>query len=83
MNKREAARKILDVLDDLDGLLQSGHKFLLGKWISDSKSWGYTEGVKQTKYTHTEFPELSLLLTIPGKVAIRMERPESNHSMGT
>lgn len=56
---REAARKILDVLDDLDGLLQSGHKFLLGKWISDSKSWGYTEGVKQTKYTHPIFHELN------------------------
>lgn len=36
---------MIDLLQDLDNLLQTGPKFLLGKWISDAKSWGVTEGV--------------------------------------
>jgi alpha-N-acetylglucosaminidase len=36
---------MIDLLQDLDELLQTGSKFLLGKWITDAKSWGMTEGV--------------------------------------
>lgn len=37
---------MIEILQDMDILLQTGSKFLLGKWISDARSWGVTEGVK-------------------------------------
>ncbi|XP_046631090.1 alpha-N-acetylglucosaminidase-like isoform X2 [Daphnia pulicaria] len=40
------AYKMINLLQDLDELLQTGKKFLLGKWIADAKSWGTTEGEK-------------------------------------
>lgn len=42
---RGIAYKMIDLLQDLDELLQTEKKFLLGKWIADAKSWGTTEGV--------------------------------------
>lgn len=42
---RGIAYKMINLLQDLDELLQTGKKFLLGKWIADAKSWGTTEGV--------------------------------------
>ncbi len=36
---------MINLLQDLDELIQTGKKFLLGKWIADAKSWGTTEGV--------------------------------------
>lgn len=36
---------MIDLLQDLDDLLQTGPKFLLGKWIADARSWGTTEEV--------------------------------------
>ena len=44
-SNRDTAGKMIDLLQDLDELLQTGSKFLLGKWIADAKSWGKTEGV--------------------------------------
>ena len=41
---------MIDLLQDLDELLQSGSKFLLGKWIADARSWGTTEGVRNSYY---------------------------------
>ncbi len=41
---------MIDLLQDLDGLLQTEPKFLLGKWIAEAKSWGITEEVCQTNY---------------------------------
>lgn len=36
---------MVDLLQDLDDMLQTGFKFLLGKWIASAKSWGMTEEV--------------------------------------
>lgn len=45
VDSREISRNMIDLLQDLDELLQTGSKFLLGKWIADAKSWAITEGV--------------------------------------
>lgn len=44
-NYRNVARNMIDLLEDLDLLLQTEEKFLLGKWIADAKSLAVTEGV--------------------------------------
>lgn len=36
---------MIELLEDLDEMLQTGSKFLLGKWIADARAWGVTEGV--------------------------------------
>ncbi|XP_045023592.1 alpha-N-acetylglucosaminidase-like isoform X2 [Daphnia magna] len=42
----EVGHNMIDLLQDLDDLLQTGPKFLLGKWIADARSWGTTEKEK-------------------------------------
>ena len=36
---------MIDILEDMDTILKTGAKYLLGKWISDARSWGLTETV--------------------------------------
>ena len=38
---------MIDVLEDMDSILKTGSKYLLGKWISDARSWGLTEMVNR------------------------------------
>lgn len=45
ITQRETARYMTDLLEDLDTILQTGSKFLLGKWIAEAKSNAVTEGV--------------------------------------
>lgn len=45
LTQRETARYMTDLLEDIDNILQTGSKFLLGKWISEAKSNAVTEGV--------------------------------------
>jgi len=46
---RETAANMIDVLEDMDSILKTGSKYLLGKWISDARSWGLTE-MEKTQY---------------------------------
>jgi len=36
---------MIEILEDMDDILKTGSKYLLGKWISDARSWGLTETV--------------------------------------
>jgi len=40
---RDAAGNMSGILVDMDAVLSTGSKYLLGKWISDARSWGQTE----------------------------------------
>lgn len=68
---------MIDLLQDLDELLQTGSKFLLGKWIADAKSWGLTEGVclilHDFKNSQKTFYVKIYWLKFKGKDAIRVE----------
>lgn len=46
---RQAGTNITNLLADLDHLLSSNDRFLVGRWIADAKSWG------------TDFVETALL----------------------
>jgi alpha-N-acetylglucosaminidase len=74
---RGIAYKMIDLLQDLDELLQTGSKFLLGKWIADAKSWGLTEGVclilHDFKNSQKTFYVKIYWLKFKGKDAIRVE----------
>ncbi len=68
---------MIDLLQDLDELLQTDQKFLLGKWIADAKSWGVTEGVSrllhqsiQQHFFGGKWNSTSLMIIHTGKIAI-------------
>jgi len=42
----QLSRKFLTLIDDVDRLLATREDFLLGKWISDARSWGVNAGEK-------------------------------------
>lgn len=76
-----------DVLADLDGLLQTGKKFLLGKWISDAKSWGVTEGVCEMLVSvylieNDWITSFDAICQNIGEITIRVERQKPNYAMG-
>jgi alpha-N-acetylglucosaminidase len=43
---KKYSKQFLVLLDDMDRLLATRKDFLLGKWLSDAKSWGTTPGEK-------------------------------------
>ncbi|MEJ2703280.1 MAG: alpha-N-acetylglucosaminidase TIM-barrel domain-containing protein, partial [Sedimentisphaerales bacterium] len=40
----KASARFVQLIDDLDELLATREKFLLGRWLEDAKRWGTTEG---------------------------------------
>lgn len=43
---RASADRLLELFDDIDRLLGTHERFLLGKWIADAKSWGTSDTEK-------------------------------------
>jgi alpha-N-acetylglucosaminidase len=41
---RRAAAEFLELIRDLDELLATSDRFLLGRWLEDAKRWGATDG---------------------------------------
>jgi len=46
---KNTAGYMIEILEDMDDILKTGSKYLLGKWISDARSWGLTE-TEKTQY---------------------------------